>query len=296
MRELLSRGFEVVAHSRTPARIDNCINAPAELYAIATVYRHLRECDGIVHLASTRLKRRNPVITSDILGTGALLDLWPRGQFVYASSQMVYGLSDEPKTEQTPVDPTSSWYDMGKYVCEFQLSQACDQNGRGAGIALRVPVVLSSSRGRGQTLDMLYRDVMRGATFVFDSEETLEKAGSDYISGPDLGKACASALAISSSGPYNVATGYFTWKQLLDGLVTATGAKARYMIRSDGKLGPLEARLPQWQSRLDTSRFKQIVHTEPGETVEQIVTEYAERVKSPHALPESDESQPELGT
>lgn len=297
MRELLSRGFEVVAHSRTPRTIEGCTNAPAELYAISTTSRHLRGCDGIIHLASTRLKRRNPVVTSDILGTGMLLDMWKTGTFVYASSQMVYGVTDEPMNEQTPVEPTSSWYDMGKYVCEFQLSQACEREGRRAGVALRVPVVLSASRGRGQTLDMLYRDMMRGATFVFDSEETLETAGSDYISGPDLGKAYASALAISTSGPYNVHTGYFTWKELLEGLVSATGAKCKYVVRSGGELGPLEARLPQRQSRLDTTRFEKIVHVEPGQTVADILAEYAARLKP--GLPEppaQEEPQPDLGT
>ncbi|MGH7660392.1 MAG: NAD-dependent epimerase/dehydratase family protein [Vulcanimicrobiaceae bacterium] len=296
VRELLSRGYEVIAHSRMPTQIDGCINAPAELYAIGTQNRHIRSSDGIIHLASTRQKRRNAVITSDIIGTGALIDLWQRGPFVYASSQMVYGLGDEPKTEQTPVDPTSSWYDMGKYVCEFQLSSACDRNGRGAGIALRVPAVLSASRSRGQTLDMLYRDMMRGATFVFDSEETLETAGSDYISGPDLGKAYASALAISASGPYNVATGYFTWKALLEGLAQATGAKGRYMVGKSGTVGGLEARLPQRRSRLDTSRFKSIVHTEAGETVEQILAEFAARIKPGLPSPPEDEPLPDLGT
>ncbi len=279
-----------------PAQIDGCINAPAELYAIATLNRHIRDCDGIIHLASTRSKRRNAVVTSDIIGTGTLLDLWRRGPFVYAGSQMVYGMGDAPKTEETPVDPTSSWYDMGKYVCEFQLSSACDREGRGAGIALRVPVVLSASRGRGQTLDMLYRDMMRGATFVFDSEEALETAGSDYIGGTDLGRAYASALAISKSGPYNVATGYFTWKELLDGLVRATGTKCRYIVRAGGNVGPLEARLPHRQSRLDTSRFRSVVHIEQGETVAQLLGDFAASIAhGVSALPE--EAQPaELGT
>lgn len=296
MRELLSRGYEVVAHSRTPAQLDACINAPAELYGIATLNRHIQSCDGIIHLASTRLKRRNPVLTSDIIGTGTLLDLWRRGAFVYASSQMVYGVGDAPKAEKTPVDPTSSWYDMGKYVCEFQLSSACDRDGRGAGIALRVPAVLSASRGRGQTLEMLYRDMMRGATFVFESEEAFETAGSDYISGTDLAKAYASSLAIATSGPYNVATGYYTWKELLDGLARTTGTASRYMIREKGELGPLEARLPHWQSRLDTSRFKSVVHMDPGETVEQILAEFAASVKHDvSVVPESDPP-PDLGT
>lgn len=237
------------------------------------------------------------MITSDIIGTGTLLDLWTRGPFVYASSQMVYGVGNAPKAEQTPVDPTSSWYDMGKYVCEFQLSSACDREGRGAGIALRVPVVLSASRGRGQTLEMLYRDMMRGATFVFDSEEALETIGSDYISGPDLGKSYASALAISTSGPYNVATGYFTWKELLEGLARATGTPSRYTIRENTGLGALEARLPHWQSRLDTSRFKGIVHMDAGETVEQIVGDFAASVKHDVSVVAAEvEPPPDLGT
>src|SRR5581483_2490562 len=98
-------------------------------------------------------------------------------------------------------------------------------------------------------------------------EETLETAGSDYISGADVARAYVSALAIATSGPYNVATGYFTWTELLDGLARATGTKSRVMVREGGTLAPLEVRLPQWQSRLETSRFKKIVHTGAGETV-----------------------------
>ena len=199
------------------------------------------------------------VVTSDILGTGSLLDMWERGPFVFASSQMVYGVPTAPATEDTPVQPTSSWFDMGKYINEFQLGATCERNARGAGIALRIPAVLSASRGKFQTLDMLYNDMVRGATFIFESDEALETSGSDFIGVRDLAKGMVSSLDVKKSGAYNVRGGYFTWKELLDGLVKLTGTKGKFMIRPGGVRGEMEAQVPQRQSRLDDSRFREAV-------------------------------------
>jgi nucleoside-diphosphate-sugar epimerase len=275
VRELLTRGHQVIAHTRRPAIVEGCTNVSAELYAIGTMHRHIQTAEGIIHLACTREKKRNLVVTSDILGTGSLLDMWERGPFVFASSQMVYGVPAQPATEDTPVQPTSSWFDMGKYTNEFQLGATCERNGRGAGVALRIPAVLSSSRGRWQTLDMLYNDMVRGATFIFESEEALETSGSDFIGVRDLARAMASSLDVKKSGAYNVRGGYFTWKELLDGLVKLTGTKGRFMIRPGGVRGELEAQVPQRQSRLDDSRFREAVPDfTPTETVAQILEEY----------------------
>ncbi|HEY1729176.1 MAG TPA: NAD(P)-dependent oxidoreductase [Candidatus Baltobacteraceae bacterium] len=277
VRELLARNYEVTAHARRPAIVEGASNISAELYAFGTLHRHIQAADGgIVHLACTRTKRRNMVVTSDILGTGTLVEMWERGPFILASSQMVYGASNEPATEETPVQPTSSWFDMGKYVNEFQLGQVCDREKRGAGIALRIPVVLSASRGKFQTLDMLYNDMVRGATFVFESDEALETSGSDYIGVRDLAHAIGSALAIKQSGAYNVSCGYFRWRELLDGLVKLTGVKGKFMIRPGGVRTDMEAQLPQRQSRVDASKFQAAVPDfAPIETVEQILDEYA---------------------
>ncbi|HTX03693.1 MAG TPA: NAD(P)-dependent oxidoreductase [Candidatus Acidoferrales bacterium] len=276
VRELLTRGYEVTAHARRPAIVDGAANVSAELYAFGTLHRHIQSADGgIVHLACTRMKKRSMVVTSDILGTGTLLDMWERGTFVLASSQMVYGASNDPATEETPVQPTSSWFDMGKYVNEFQLGAACDRDGRGAGIALRIPAVLSASRGKFQTLDMLYNDMMRGATFIFESDEALETSGSDFIGVRDLAKGFAAALTMKKSGAYNITGGYFTWRQLLDGLVRLTGAKGKFMIRPGGVRSDMEAQVPQRQSRLDAGKFQAAVPDfAPTETVDAILEEY----------------------
>ena len=276
VRELLSSGHDVTAHARRPAIVEGCTNVSAELYAFGTLHRHIQSADGIIHLACTRTKRRNMVVTSDILGTGTLLDMWERGTFVFASSQMVYGTPTEPATEETPIQPNSSWFDVGKYVNEFQLAAACDQNKRGAGVALRIPAVLSSSRGKWQTLDMLYNDMMRGATFIFESQEALDSAGSDFIGVRDLAKGFVSALSIAKSGTYNITGGYFTWRELLDGLVKLTGVKGKFMIRPGGVRSEMEAQVPQRQSRLDGSKFQAAVPDfAPTETVEAILEEYA---------------------
>jgi nucleoside-diphosphate-sugar epimerase len=277
VRELLARNYEVTAHARRPAIVDGAINVSAELYAFGTLHRHIQSATGgIIHLACTRTKRRNMVVTSDILGTGTLLDMWERGTFVLASSQMVYGTSNDPATEETPVQPTSSWFDMAKYVNEFQVGATCDRDGRGAGIALRIPAVLSASRGKWQTLDMLYNDMVRGATFIFESDEALETSGSDFIGVRDLAKGFASSLGLKKSGAYNISGGYFTWRELLDGLVKLTGIKGKFMIRPGGVRTDMEAQLPQRQSRVDVSKFQAAVADfAPSETVEAILEEYA---------------------
>ncbi len=281
VRELLARNYEVTAHARRPAIVDGAMNVSAELYAFGTLHRHIQSATGgIIHLACTRTKRRNMVVTSDILGTGTLLDMWERGTFVLASSQMVYGTSNDPATEETPVQPTSSWFDMAKYVNEFQVGATCDRDGRGAGIALRIPAVLSASRGKWQTLDMLYNDMMRGATFIFESDEALETSGSDFIGVRDLANGFASSLALKKSGAYNITGGYFTWRQLLDGLVKLTGVKGKFMIRPGGVRSDMEAQLPQRQSRVDASKFQTAVPDfAPTETVDSILEEYTTAVK-----------------
>ncbi len=281
VRELLARNYDVTAHARRPALIDGAVNISAELYAFGSLHRHIQSADGgIIHLACTRTKRRSMVVTSDILGTGSLLDMWERGTFVLASSQMVYGSSNEPATEETPVQPTSSWFDMGKYVNEFQVGSTCDRDGRGAGIALRIPAVLSASRGKFQTLDMLYNDMMRGATFIFESDEALETSGSDFIGVRDLAKGFVSSLGLKKSGAYNISGGYFTWRELLDGLVKLTGVKGKFMIRPGGVRTEMEAQLPQRQSRVDARKFQAAVPDfAPSETVESILAEYVMAIK-----------------
>jgi nucleoside-diphosphate-sugar epimerase len=287
VRELLARNYDVTAHARRPAIVDGAINVSAELYAFGTLHRHIQSADGgIIHLACTRTKRRNMVVTSDVLGTGTLLDMWERGTFVLASSQMVYGTSNDPATEETPVQPTSSWFDMAKYINEFQVGAACDRDGRGSGIALRIPVVLSASRGKFQTLDMLYNDMVRGATFIFESDEALETSGSDYIGVRDLAHGFASSLTLKKSGAYNISGGYFTWRQLLDKLVELTGVKGKFMIRPGGVRTEMEAQLPQRQSRVDASKFLAAVPDfAPTETVDSILEEYAISIgKAAHAV------------
>jgi len=281
VRELLARKYDVTAHARRPAIVDGALNVSAELYAFGTLHRHIQSADGgIIHLACTRTKRRNMVVTSDILGTGTLLDMWERGTFVLASSQMVYGTSNDPATEETPVQPTSSWFDMAKYVNEFQVGATCDRDGRGAGIALRIPAVLSASRGKWQTLDMLYNDMVRGATFIFESDEALETSGSDFIGVRDLANGFATSLGLKKSGAYNITGGYFTWRQLLDGLVKLTGIKGKFMIRPGGVRTEMEAQLPQRQSRVDARKFLAAVPDfAPTETVDSILEEYTTAIK-----------------
>ncbi|MGH7715260.1 MAG: hypothetical protein ACREML_04605, partial [Vulcanimicrobiaceae bacterium] len=108
----------------------------------------------------------------------------------------------------------------------------------------------------------------------------LETSGSDFIGVRDLARAMVSALEVKKSGAFNLRGGYFTWKELLDGLVKLTGIKGKFMIRPGGVRGDLEAQVPQRQSRLDDNRFRELVPDfTPSETVKEILAEYVAPVR-----------------
>ena len=89
-----------------------------------------------------------------------------------------------------------------------------------------------------------------------------------------------SSLGLKKSGAYNISGGYFTWRELLDGLVKLTGVKGKFMIRPGGVRTEMEAQLPQRQSRVDARKFQAAVPDfAPSETVESILAEYVMAIK-----------------
>jgi nucleoside-diphosphate-sugar epimerase len=249
-----------------------------DLGAVQHVAAEVARAEAVIHLASPRSQQRESVILHDVLGTAGLLDAWRRGNFVYASSQTVYGVPRQPLSESAPVDATC-WYDLGKICNEFQARMAAGRGRRGAAVSLRLAVLFGAGDRRHdrQFLPEVVGQCRRGATFVFDSEEGLETYGTSFIGEGDLGRAVADALAVPVSGAYNVAGDYCTWRALVEAVDRRAGTRSRFLVRPGARPGPGEYRLPQSRSDLDTSAFRRHTGFVPHETLELLVERFVRR-------------------
>ncbi|MGD0346731.1 MAG: NAD(P)-dependent oxidoreductase [Terracidiphilus sp.] len=274
--ELLRRNFAVVAMVREPKEIPGCRTVVADLEGVGGLARQIAECDHIVHLASPRSDQRESVIIDDVLGTGRLMDLWERGNFVYMSSTTVYGVPRHaPLTESEPFDVTT-WYDLGKVANEYQLRMMAGRGQRAAGVCLR-PALMYGSGPRSndrQLLALVYEKCERGCTFVFASEENLESCGCSFIGDEDLARATVDAIALKQSGAFHVESGFATWRTLIDTINEHASTKAAYVIRMDGDIAANEYRLPQSRTQLDTSAFTSQTGFQPKQKLDEIVDRF----------------------
>jgi len=204
----------VTALVRRRERLDGCRTVVGDLSEIHTCAGEIAAADAIVHLASPRSNRRDIVLLEDIIGTSRLLELWHRGNFVYLSSQTVYGVPRQRLTESLPLSGTC-WYDLGKICNEGQVNVARQGVAVGAGVSLRLPLLFGHGPRRNdrQWLPQVYRHCLGGGVFLFDSEEGIETYGSSFIGEQDGARAVADALGITESGAYNIAGGFCTWRE-----------------------------------------------------------------------------------
>lgn len=269
--ELVRRGHDVTALSRARA-VPGARLLRGDLARPEEILGAVAEAKAVVHLASPRGNDRRSVIAGDVLPTGALLDAWARGPFLYGSSQTVYGVPRGPLAESAPLK-AECWYDAGKIMNEAQLAAAAGHGGRGPGVALRLALVLGGGPRRRdrQFLPWVVDACHRGLRFVFDSEEGLETYGSSYIGPEDLGRAVADALEVRASGPLNVAGGYVTWRDLIETINDRACTRARCIVRPGAVAQEWEVRLPQSASRLDEASFAARTGFRARQGVEELV-------------------------
>jgi nucleoside-diphosphate-sugar epimerase len=125
-----------------------------------------------------------------------------------------------------------------------------------------------------QRLSIIYQRCQQNCKFIFQSEEGLETYGSSFVGGADFGRAAADALAIKVSGSYNVASGFCTWKSLIETINRTAGTRADFAIQAGGIVDPGEFLLPQSRTCLDVSAFRTQVGFVPQQTVEQLIQEF----------------------
>jgi len=272
--ELLRHGHEVTAlmHKRISG-FDNCCTIQASLSESQEYARDVAASDGVIHLASTRSMKREPVLKEDIYGTGLLLDNWRKGNFVYMSSQSVYGVPQGPLTENHPISPVC-WYDIAKICCEYQIAIEEPKPGRGVGVPLRMALLFGpGGNGRGdQYLEMLYPLCAQGRVFAFKSEEALENAGSSFVGPEDLARAIVTSLELKTAGPFNISSGFCTWKVLLKSICKKAGFKQpKFTVVK--KLSPCSkyVTLPQSRSFVDSTSFYKVAKFSPKQDLDSLL-------------------------
>jgi nucleoside-diphosphate-sugar epimerase len=281
--ELFKRGIVVTVLARRPVELPGCRTVVGDLANIEPFVGEIAAAGAVIHLASSRSYDADMVM-SEIVATGLLIQAWRNGSFISASSGTVGGWGPEPLLENSPAR-LSNGYVMGKLCNEFQLRVAQPLYQRGSAISLRPAGLFISTNDRRHTrqrFSILYQRCQQNCRFVFQSEEGLATYGSSFVGGADFGRAAADSLAIKVSGSYNVASGFCTWKSLIETINRTTGTRADFAIQPSGFVGPGEFLLPQSRTCLDVSAFGAQVGFVPQQGLEELVHDFvqAERVST----------------
>lgn len=275
LAELLARGHEVAALAHRNLAIPGCRVVQGKLSEAGKYASEAAACGGVIHLASTMSVDRNQAISEDILGTGHLLDSWKTGNFIFASSQTVYGIPRGPLTESHPLSPMC-WYDIAKVCCEGQIAMEPARPGRGVGISLRLPPFFGPGtvpRG-AQFLENIHAHCLKGHIFAFESEAALETSGTSFVGPADLGRAFVEALTLRAAGIYNVSGGFCTWRELIGELGRQGGFTPRFSLVSRLPPGSHYVRLPQSRSFVDAARFYALTGFAPRQQLGELVGDF----------------------
>jgi len=280
LKELVSRGHEVAALGRPGSQeLLGSRLVPGHLGLAEDLASEVEQADGIIHLASPRTNDRRGVLHEDILGTGKLLDAWTNGNFVFASSQVVYGIPKDICREGSSPRSAGCWYDLAKIANEELLSFTPITGARRAAISIRMALLFDNGPRANdrQFLAPIIEACRMGITFTFESEEKIETAGSSFVGGEDLGRAFVDALGIEASGAYNVASGFCTWKELIRAIDRQLGTRSNLALRPGGNAAaPNEMRMPQSMSKLDTTAFEEATGFRPRQSLEELVARCVE--------------------
>lgn len=284
LRALRDSGRSVTALVRRPTQLDGVRTLVGSIDDVPELEREAGASAAIVHLASPRTQDTTAVMIQDIWGTSRLIGAWERGPFVFASSVTVHGVPRRtPLVEDSQID-IIDWYDMAKYMNEFQIrnARANEPRSRGPGISLRPTIYIGENERRNdrQILGMLYQCYVEDLTFVFESEEALQTTGVSYVGVEDFGRAAVASLGMTDGGPYEVAAGFVSWRELIDLAARFTGRPAKVQVRAgvvnQAEYEPerREIRLPHSRTEQDASAFMRASGWRPSQGIEELVERY----------------------
>jgi nucleoside-diphosphate-sugar epimerase len=274
--ELVRRGLRVTALVRRAAAIAGCETVVGNLRSVDRFATVIRGASSVVHLASAR-GETSAAVAGDVLASREVIAAWRAGPCVYPSHATVYGIPEpRPLTEDHPRNPML-WYDRGKAATEDDVQSASGVDGRGPGIVLRPSLIFGSNDRRAdrQFFSWVYILCRNRMRFVFDSEAGLESYGASFVGEDDYGRAVADALSIEASGAYHVASGFCTWRALIDAFDRQLGQSSKFVIRPSGRAETRdEVRLGQSRTELDTSAFSRVTEFKPRQTLEELVERF----------------------
>lgn len=273
LSELLKRGYEVTALVHKNSNIEGCRKIQGKISEAGKYAGEVLSADAVIHLASARSMDRKKVVREDILGTGLLLDNWRKGNFVYMSSTVVYGIPRGPLTEQHPLSLPMYWYDIGKMCGESQLAIEPARAGRGVGVSLRMALLFGPGRGK-QFLEDIYAHCVRGGVFAFETEEAMETAGASFVGPADLARAIADSLEIKTAGAYNISSGFCVWRNLIETMCKKGGFAPKLSLLSKLPRGLQYKRLPQSRSYVDASLFSGLTGFAPRQGLDELLDDF----------------------
>jgi nucleoside-diphosphate-sugar epimerase len=274
LNELAKSGRSVTALVREPTTLPGARAVVGLLGLLDDLAAEIGASGSVVHLASERSGDRYRVVFDDLLGTGELLDSWQRGPFVYASSATIHGEPHAVLDASAPVD-ILDWYNAGKVVNEFQVKSAAEAGvaGRGPGISLRPCLYFGRSHRalHHQYLDLFFYHALAGHTFTFDMDAAVEGGGASYIGDADYGRAVVAALDRGETAAYPVATGFVTWRDLLETINRIAATSARWAVLPADPTAPDKFRVPHSRIEIDSSAFAARTGWRPQQGLDELV-------------------------
>lgn len=279
VEEALARGYAVKAVTRRPPfRLADRIQFRlSDLIHLARLRPFLAGLEGIIHLAASRTDTLKKDVMEDLGILAELLEHWRAGNFVFASSQIVYAEASAGTllAESSPCDPYN-WYAAGKLMAEQMIAAhhaVASRAGRMRGrfVVLRVPVVFFEQRARSpQILDAYCDAARRGRAFYFECpEEEARQVGTTWVSGTDLARFLVHSLEMPEGGTFNVGSGFVRWADLVERLIRHFGGKARLLFGTARG----DVRLPHHDRLLDTSRWRD-AGPAPHDALEDVLSRY----------------------
>lgn len=271
---LLESGLNVVALVRSKVDDPHCQTVVADLSQPAKYTSDIESADAIVHLASSRSRRRSDAL-ADVNNTGNIIVHWKRGPFILAGSAMIYAGGGMPLGEDAPL-AVYDGYVGAKLANEFQLRIASLETPCGPAVVLRPGTLIGSGprRNRGQMLAVIYNACRSAKKFVFDSEEGLNTYGATFLGTSDFGRAIVLSLGVRESGVFNVGGEFRTWREIIEVLSRSLGLKAQFVIRNTGPVEEHECALPQSRRLLDITAFRNTTGFAPKQNLDELLQEY----------------------
>ncbi len=110
-----------------------------------------------------------------------------------------------------------------------------------------------------------------GTPSPFDTDAAVEASGVSYIGDADYGRAVVAALDHGETAAYPVASGFVTYRDLLETINRVAGTSGRRAVRPGGPSGPDEFRVPHSRIEIDSASFTAKTGWRPQQGLDELV-------------------------